>query len=115
MSENVMSTGLMVPLNRKITQEESEEWTEELWDQGSDVRINYEGTLAYTDIRGDEYGIRFGIASDFSLDAFQDLAQFGLTVEEDKARPYSCYWYNGADSDMDMMTLEEFLTMTRQS
>lgn len=31
MSEDVMSVGVMVPLNRKLTEEEREEWEEILW------------------------------------------------------------------------------------
>jgi hypothetical protein len=54
MSENVMSTGVMVPLSRKLSRDEYEEWSELLWDQNTTVHLNYEGTLAYTDVRGDE-------------------------------------------------------------
>jgi hypothetical protein len=120
MSENVMSSGHMVPLSRKITREEREEWGEVLWDQDSPVRFNYEGTLAYTDLRvEDEYGIHFeGDTTTLSAtplgSSFDVLKQFGLSIVIDQARYYRCLWYNGADSDMDMMKLEEFLERTGQ-
>lgn len=115
MSRSVMSSGLMVPLNRKLTREECDEWSEILWEQESNVHFNYEGTLAYTDEGGEEYGISFGIPTNHPLEPFNDLDQFGITILPTKLRPYTCYWYNGADSDMDMMKLENFLKLTNQS
>jgi hypothetical protein len=46
---------------------------------------------------------------------FDDLKQFGLSIITEQARPYREYWYNGADSDHAMMTLENFLVRTKQS
>ena len=115
MSSDVMSTGIMVPLNRKLTEEERDEWSEELYDQGDNVNFNYEGTLAYTDEGGEAYGISFGVKNDFDVNAFDCLEKYGLGVQMKKARPYRCMWYNGADSDMDMMELEDFLLRTGQS
>ena len=121
MSENVMSTGHMVPLNRKITREEREEWQELLWDQGSAVSFNYEGTIVYTDFRTeDEYGLIFeGETSTLSGDplgsSFAVLKQFGLSIANEQGRFYRCLWYNGADSDMDMMKLDKFLKRTGQA
>ena len=116
MSSNVMSAGVMVPLSRNLDYDERFEITEELYEQGSNVSINYEGTLAYTDVGADEYGITFGAMPRYEGEtAFQDLVQFGLFVDGSKARPYKCLWYNGSDSDMDMMTLQDFLVETKQS
>lgn len=115
MSENVMSTGVMVPISRQLTRAERQELEEVLWDQNSDVRFNYEGTLAYTDVGGDEYGIYFGEMPTNDLSAFEVLWNFGLTIVPTKARPYRCYWYNGSDSDMSMMTIEKFLKRTKQN
>jgi hypothetical protein len=114
MSENVMSTGIMVPLNRKLTEEEREEWSEILWEQESNVRFNHEGTMVFTDEGGDEYGIHFGEMSSFDSTAFDDLKQFDLSIIEEQARPYREYWYNGVDSEHESMTLEDFLKRTRQ-
>ena len=115
MSRDVSSAGLMAPLSRKLTDEEIYNWIELLYDQGSSIRINYEGTLAYSDEGGSDYGINFGLINIYSNEAFNDLAQFDITVDLDKARPYTCRWYNGVDSDMDMMTFNEFLKMTGQT
>jgi hypothetical protein len=120
MSENVMSSGHMVPLSRKITREEREEWEELLWDQNSPVRFNYEGTLAYTDFRTeDEYGLHFeGDTSTLSGapigSSFAVLKQFGLSIVNEQGRFYRELWYNGSDSDMGMMKLEKFLKRTGQ-
>lgn len=115
MSEDVMSVGVMVPLNRKITEEECEEWQDILWDQGSSVHLSYYCDMAYTDDGGETYGISFGEMPTKDTSAFEDLKQFGIWIEEEKARPYRCLWYNGADSDMNMMTRKKFLDITSQS
>ena len=115
MSEDVMSVGVMVPLNRKITEEEREEWNELLYDQGSEVSLSYYCDMAYTDEGGEAYGISFGLLPVNNISVFDDLKQFGIWIEEEKARPYRCLWYNGADSDMNMMTREQFLNITNQS
>jgi len=114
MSSNVMSVGIMAPLNRKLTRREREEWSEILWEQGSGVSFNYEGTMAYTDEGGDEYGIYFGEMSSLDPAQFDDLKQFGLSIIAEQARPYHEYWHTGADSDHDMMKLEKFLILTKQ-
>lgn len=116
MSENVGSSGIMVPLSRKMTEEEREEIQEAFWNNNVDVKINYEGTLAYTDYQSDGYGITFGIsANDGDIEEIRKaLNPYGFGIIEYQARPYSCYWYNGADSDMDMMAVKDFLKMTRQ-
>jgi hypothetical protein len=118
MSNSVLSVGIMVPLNRRITDKEYEEWSEILWDQGqvSNVYFNYEGTLAYTDIQEeDEYGIHFGEITEFDPAAFDCLNQFGLRISHEQARSYRCYWYNGSDSDMSTITLKEFMKITNQN
>lgn len=115
MSEDVMSVGVMVPLNRKLTSEEREEWNELLYDQGSSVNLSYYCDMAYTDESGEAYGISFGKMPKIVASAFDDLKQFGIWIEEDKARSYRCMWYNGSDSDMAMMTRKKFLDRTDQS
>ena len=115
MSSNVMSIGVMAPLNTTITKQQREEWQEILWEQGSPVHLSYYNDMAYTEEHGDEYGISFGEMPSTNLAQFEDLKQFDIWIEEDKARSYRCLWYNGADSDMDMMTRKKFLDRTNQS
>jgi len=117
MSENVGSNGIMIPLTKKLSDDECEDVMENLWERGgSIVSINYEGTLAYTDNQSDGYGISFGVLyDDDDIDIIINmLDSYGIGFDITKARPYSCYWYNGADSDMDMLTLEEFYLKTNQ-
>lgn len=114
MSNNVMSVGVMAPLNTTITKKQREEWQEILWEQNSPVHLSYYNDMAYTEEHGDEYGISFGEMRAVTLEGFEDLKQFGIWIEEDKARSYRCLWYNGADSHMDMMTRNKFLSMTNQ-
>lgn len=118
MSDNVGSRGMMAPLTKKMSDEEREEITEAIYESGNDsVSVNYEGTIAYTDNRSDGYGLPFGLASDTNdLGYIRTIMDhYGFGIVEEQARPYSCYWYNGADSDMDMLTLEDFLVLTKQN
>lgn len=110
MSENVTSVGVMVPLITPITDElELEELGEKWYDEGSGVQINYQGTLLYTSETGDEYGIHFGAPG-----AVDQPDEWPLPVHRGMARPYRCNWYNGTDSDMSMLTLEQFIKETGQ-
>ena len=117
MSDNVGAVGFMVPLCKKLSKEQLEDLQEELWERESNVHFNYEGTLAYTEERTSGYGITFG-GTKYTQeigDSFEVLAEFGIEISAEQARSYSCYYYNGVDSDMDMMTLEQFLEDTGQN
>jgi hypothetical protein len=113
MSESVMSSGIMVPLNHKLTYEERQKIDEDLFHSGSNVHINYDGTLAYTDDGGEEYGISFGEMPEIGKNSFDCLTEYNVHVIMEQAKPYRCYWYNGSDSDMNMLTLEKFLNSTK--
>jgi hypothetical protein len=110
MSDNVMSTGFMAVLKTPFGEErdEKDEW---LYEQGSDLRINYEGTLVYSDIRSDGYGltIHTGAAQAFDTDFVKECAKMELDIDPTTIRSYSCYWYNGVDSDMSMLSAEKYL------
>lgn len=108
MSRDVFSVGYMAPLNRKLTNREVSEWEEILYDRNSNVHFNYEGTLAYTAVEQDAYGIWFDNEISREEHSFSDLIQFGIYVDEYHVRAYRCMWYNGGDSPMSMMTLEDF-------
>lgn len=111
MSDNVMSVGIMVPLTKKV---DHEDVNDALYNIDSVVHINYEGTLAYTDYRGeDPYGIKFYTPMMGDLSDFVVLKRFSTDIVAEKAKGYSCYWYNGVDSDMSIITLEEFLANTQ--
>ena len=118
MSNNVRSNGIMVPLRTMTSDEERDEITEDIWINGDSlIEINYEGTIAYTNHEEDDYyGVTFDVACyKNDLEYIRKIMQrYGYGIFEKQTRPYSCYWYDGADSHMSMLTLEEFLSVTKQ-
>jgi hypothetical protein len=119
MSSNVRSYGLMAILDPAI--ERTEEFSEKLYDENSLIQVNYEGTLVYfdenisSDFRDDIYGLWFGLPES-NMEVFtNELNRFGLKINSNTVRPFHCVWYNGSDSDMDMLSLEEFKKQTGQS
>lgn len=114
MSENVMSVGWVVPLQKRLTNKEREKFEDILYDQGSNIYFNIEGTLAYSDVRESEYGLFFDGQVSVEPHSFASLAQFGILVKNEMSRSYRCLWYNGVDSDMSMLNLDDFLILTSQ-
>lgn len=111
MSDNVMSRGMMAPLVKSLTEEEREELEELLYDNKSGLSINYEGTIVYSDDRGsaeDAYGLIFEV-TDSRGEFLAELKRQNLEIDETKMLPYQCYWYNGSDSDMGLLELEDYL------
>lgn len=108
MSDNVMSVGFMAPLITPLVKrsEELELLRERLWG-GSDLEINYEGTLVYSAENNDVYGLHFGTQATV-LDFLKQLDEMGLSVDTSRIVFYTCLWYDGSYSDMSMLTLEEF-------
>lgn len=116
MSCDVMSRGLMAPLLTPVSREDYDDLMEQLWDDGSPLRINYEGTLAWIEVTSEDgYGLSFGVDNECSP---EELGLAGLVydlrIALDQARPFSCLWYNGSDSDMSMLSVEDFLKRTEQ-
>jgi hypothetical protein len=111
MSDNVMSSGFMAVLQTPFTEENREEKDEWLYEQQSNLRINYEGTMVFSDNRSDGYGLSIHTNSAQAIDQgfVQDCNKLGLTIDPNTIRGYSCYWYNGSDSDMNMLTLEKYM------
>ena len=112
MSENVFSSGYMAPILNKV---DRYALSEELYDK-SVLQINYEGSLVFSD--GTEsknfYGIRFDKEESYSIDDFvKECEDNGISVYKEDVRHYTCYWYNGVDSDMSCLKLAEFYEMTK--
>lgn len=108
MSENVTSTGLFGKLITPIDRDDSFEAIEELYDTYN-LNINYEGTLVFSDEPQSEPGIFFGSASNDAVSEFiSDCQKAGFPVIPESVRPYTCTWYNGSDSDMSELTVDEF-------
>lgn len=107
MSENVLSHGIFLkitngPLNY-------EEISDILYDKKSIWNINYEGTLLYSDDSdGEAYGIQFHRKNVIDKEDIKILNDLGIEFDESSALAYSCVWYNGTDSDMSEVTLEEY-------
>jgi hypothetical protein len=110
MSDNVMSSGFMAVLQTPFSEEDREEKDEWLYEQQSNLHINYEGTMVFSDNRSDGYGLTIHTDSAKAIDTgfVQDCDKLGLEIDSSTIRGYSCYWYNGSDSDMGMLTLEQY-------
>jgi len=109
MSATVFSTGFFAILKTPLSVDEREELSEILWDKDSNLNINNEGTLVYSDIRDESlgYGLHFFIDGD--KDAFlKELKDMDILINEDSIHPYNCLWYNGSESYMSVLTLEKY-------
>lgn len=116
MSHQVLSYGLMAPLVTPVTDPaEREELRERLYET-STLRLNYEGTLVYSDAgSSDDYhgaGIIFASLK-LVTEFHEEVNKANLTVTHESVF-YSCSWYNGTDSDMDDLTLADFLKRSGQ-
>jgi hypothetical protein len=139
MSEDVYSAGIMVPITHNLTKEEIMDFGEWAYDTGeTEYSLAYSGELMYSQNDSDQgqYGINFSCdrqhhrrpkiytsESIGQMIKMQESAdRYALTLTGDKwikldrelAEMYTCLWYNGSDSDMDMMTRSEFLKATGQ-
>ncbi len=106
MSEIVLSEGFMVPLAEPV--KDYEEYSEWLY-ENSPLRLNYEGTLIYSGNQSDPYGMFFMDAEYSTDEFFAEIDKLGLDYLPSEVRRYICIWYNGVDSNMDMLTLKEFM------
>lgn len=107
MSENVTSIGQMAVLKKALVGDEIGDMFEALDKFG--VSVNCEGTLVYTEETKDcDAGVIF--PSDKNQQKLYDAcAACGLLYDPETVIPYVCTWYNGGDSDMSLLTKEEFL------
>ena len=108
MSSMEMSIGVMVPIEPLDTEAEEYWDLEEVLYDETDWRINYEGTIAFTDVGGDEHELVIGDLKNEEPD-YQDLILNGIVPNVELAKPYRCLWYNGVDSPMSTLTIEEFM------
>lgn len=122
MSEDVLSKGFMVVLATPVMNYSSEEREalQEKLDRICSLEVNDEGTLVYSrEDSEDAYGIHFADDRDTTKKSITTFAaactEMGLEIQIDTLRAYNCVWYNGSDSDMALMTKEEFLAATGQS
>lgn len=103
MSENVCDFGWMAKLKELV---DSEAVNEILYDDGSCLSVNYDGTLIYSEHRTGICGITV-FDECYKLDFVNELNKHGLEIVG-VPRPYFDNWYNGADSYRSEMALEGF-------
>ena len=109
MSENVKSQGFMAEIVGGPV--DYEEVSEKLYDN-STLRINYDGTLIYSDETEDKYdtyGMTFLNTRKEDKQIFlSECLENNISIDVSSIKSYVCIWYNGVDSDMSTMTLEKF-------
>ena len=100
MSENVTSYGVMAPLVKPVGDyrtENHEAFSEWLYEIG--LRVNYEGTLVFTEKTEDDGGAGIFLSSPHLRDEFWKLCrENGVAIHEAYSQFYVSNWYNGADS-----------------
>lgn len=118
MSATVRSYGFVALLDDPLTDEEREELSEELYANKSCLNINYEGTLVYIDfnqhehysVRKNIYGLTLGNTTAEGEDQFlKALGDNGIAVTAGTIQPYDEIYYNGGDSDIDLITTDDYL------
>ena len=119
MSSTVKSYGFVAVLDKPLTEEEErEELSETLYNNKSGLNINYEGTLVYIDfnqhqpydVREDIYGLTLGDTTFNGRNKFYEaLEGNGLTIIGGTVQPYEEIWYNGGDSMLDTLTVEDYI------
>jgi hypothetical protein len=111
MSKDIMSFGVMALLASPLTTKTEREIVMNLLDNdGSILKINYEGTIVYSDhydARDDNYGIKI-LNEDLVRRFHDELQKYKLNIIFHYSRPYHCLWYNGSDSDMSILKREQF-------
>jgi hypothetical protein len=103
----------MAILEHPISSDDWEDLTDNLYNVGSVLKLNYDGTLVFSEnIDVPLYDFEIQIGNPYSTDKFiNECSLNGLYV---KSHPtsYVTVWYDGADSTQSMMTLEEYIERT---
>lgn len=108
MSDNKITLGLVAPLLVPLTDEQREALWEKL--DSLNLDINYEGTLIFSrDKDVESYNFDICVGNPANPDDFKDLCtKNGFAIAYWDTQPYFAHWYNGSDSPMSVMTLEQF-------
>jgi hypothetical protein len=117
-SDNVRSYGFIAVLKEPVHENDRDEICDKLFRNNSTLDLNIEGTLVYCDFnrtrslreRENIYGLFIGTVNDMDAGLFfMNCRRAGLNIDVATIKPYNCIWYNGADSDMSMLTKNEFM------
>lgn len=126
MSSTVRQYGFVAVLKNTINDDEREAGNENQWENKTGIRVGYSGELVYIDFnyerslpeRENFYGLFIGSAKPLPGESQEDFAalmhRWMYDIEVDTIRPYSCIYYNGGDSPLDMLTKEEFLNQGKE-
>lgn len=114
MSTTVRSYGFIAVLKQEA---DPGEVFDRLWNAKSPLGINNDGTLVYIDFnakksyseREEIYGLFIGSQNMDVSEFYAECGKHGLFVDPETTKPYNCIWYNGSESDMAVLTKEEFL------
>jgi len=108
MSETVYVSGFMVPLKGTYDESFLNNVREVFWENDIYINFNYNRTLAYTfDELDDYYGLWFD-SNKHDAEVFRKLLDRGIEIETDQIKHYRSIYYNGCDSPMSEITLEQF-------
>lgn len=117
MSGDVNSKGFMAILKNPILDsDERGDLFEKLYDDSTNLYVNYEGTMIYNITEQSDYGwYCLSIEGEKIISDKNGKKEFinmckinNLEIDEKTIRSYSCTWYNGSDSDMGMLKVEEY-------
>ena len=117
MSDTVLTNGIIAELKIPLSQSDRDDYNEELYKLNSNLSINYEGTLLIqSETNSDIYvGIIWGESQNFyrgtmleEISKLPAILREKLDIKEETSKTFSEMWYNGGDSDHDMLTLKEF-------
>ena len=112
MSEDVTSQGFFGVLVNPISgQEERDALIESLYDLDVGLGLNYEGTLVFSENKNPNYyGLTLCSHDEIEKTAFFKLClENCLDVDSTTITHYVCTWYNGSDSDMSLLTANEYM------
>jgi hypothetical protein len=113
MSENVLSYGFMSVLATPVGNSSTDEWQkfqESLEETG--LSLNYEGTILFSQKNAPRSAGIILTNHDLYQKFQQECQKAGVAVLETSTQFYVCRWYNGSDSDMSDLLLEEFCDET---
>lgn len=108
MSDNQVSVGLVAPLNTPISKDKYDEVSQFL--ESADLFINYDGTLIFMQVKKmASYNFDMQIGRPENPDTFAAICKVaGYPIQSHNCESYVAHWYDGSDSPMSTLTLENY-------
>lgn len=123
MSSTVISKGFVAIIKQFGDGEtiiDLDDLTEKLYDDGSLLRLNYEGTIVYSDVvpyplKEEFYGLNIGSTNNGSVQDFvEECYKHEIYIDENSVEAYSEIWYNGSDSEIGSLTAKKYLEILHE-